>query len=376
MDRQHPGALSFLTASLPWHTGHLNLAQNVNVRKRHENVRRKPIVSCLPLLIIGRLLILQRPNMAKDKRKIILSCAVTGSVHTPTMSEHLPATPSQIIDSAVEAAEAGAAIVHLHARRAEDGKPTGDPDIFQEICSGVAARTGAIINITTGGSSNMTIEERLAYPLRAKPEMCSLNLGSMNFSIHPVAERVTNWRYDWEKPKIEGMKDGVFKNTFADIEYILGSLGESGTRFELECYDVGHLYNLAYFIDRNIIKPPMFIQAVFGILGGLGPDPENIFVMRSTADRLFGRENYHLSVLGAGRHQMSLLTVGAIMGANVRVGLEDNLFIGPGIKAKSNAEQVKKIRRILDELSLEIATPSEVREILQLKGAENVHFAC
>ncbi|MGA2050081.1 MAG: 3-keto-5-aminohexanoate cleavage protein [Terracidiphilus sp.] len=313
--------------------------------------------------------------MAKNNRKIILSCAITGSVHTPTMSEYLPITPSQIVDSALEAAEAGAAILHLHARNPEDGSPSGDPARFREICPVLAERTSAIINITTGGSSNMTIEERLAYPLLAKPEMCSLNMGSMNFSIHPVAERITDWRYDWEKPKIEGMKHGVFKNTFADIEYIVENLGESGTRFELECYDVGHLYNLAYFVDRNIIKPPIFIQAVLGILGGLGPDPENLFVMRSTADRLFGRDTYHLSVLGAGRHQMSLLTMGAIMGANVRVGLEDNLYLGPGVKATSNAEQVRKIRRILEELYFEIASPSEVREMLYLKGPESVHFA-
>jgi len=283
-------------------------------------------------------------------------------------------TPSQIVDSAVEAAEAGAAIVHLHARTAADGRPTGDPAVFREICTAVAGRSDAIINITTGGSSNMTIEERLAYPLQAKPEMCSLNLGSMNFSIHPVAEKITNWRYDWEKPKIEGMKAGVFRNTFADIEYILTNLGADGTRFELECYDVGHLYNLAYFVDRNIIKPPIFIQAIFGILGGLGGDPENLFLMRSTADRLFGRDSYLWSVLGAGRHQMSLLAMGAIMGANVRVGLEDNLFIGPGTKATSNAEQVRKIRRIVEELSFEIASPSEVRETLHLKGAENIHL--
>jgi uncharacterized protein (DUF849 family) len=312
--------------------------------------------------------------MAKNNRKIIVSCAITGSVHTPTMSEYLPITPSQIVDSALEAVGAGAAILHLHARNGEDGSPTGDPDRFREICSVLAERTNAIINITTGGSSNMTIEERLAYPLQAKPEMCSLNMGSMNFSIHPVAERITQWRYDWEKSKIEGMKNGVFKNTFADIEYILGHVGEGGTRFELECYDIGHLYNLAYVVDRNLIKPPIFIQAVFGILGGLGPDPENLFIMRSTADRLFGRDAYHFSVLGAGRHQMSLLTMGAIMGANVRVGLEDNLYIGPGVKATSNAEQVRKIRRILEELSFEIASPSEVREMLDLKGAENVHF--
>jgi uncharacterized protein (DUF849 family) len=205
--------------------------------------------------------------------------------------------------------------------------------------------------------------------------MCSLNMGSMNFSLHPVAERITNWRYDWEKEYVEGSKNVVFKNTFANIEYILRNLGEGGTRFELECYDVGHLHNLAYFVDRNIIEAPLFIQAIFGILGGLGPDPENLFVMRSTADRLFGRENYQFSVLGAGRHQMSLLTVGAILGGNVRVGLEDSLYLGPGVKAKSNAEQVKKIRRILEELSFEIATPTEVREMLQLKGAENVRFS-
>ncbi|MGD0292579.1 MAG: 3-keto-5-aminohexanoate cleavage protein [Terracidiphilus sp.] len=313
--------------------------------------------------------------MAISNRKIIISCAITGSVHTPTMSEYLPITPSQIVDSAVEAAEAGATILHIHAREPEAGRPSGDPAHFRKICPVLAERTSAIINVTTGGSSDMRIEQRLAYPLQAKPEMCSLNMGSMSFSIHPVADRITKWRYDWEKPKVEGMKDCVFKNTFADIEYILGNLGESGTRFELECYDVGHLYNLAYFVDRNIIKPPLYIQAVFGILGGIGPDPENLFVMKATADRLFGRDTYHLSMLGAGRHQMSLLTMGAILGANVRVGLEDNLYITPGVKATSNAGQVRKIRNILEQLSLEIATPSEVREMLQLKGPENVHFA-
>jgi uncharacterized protein (DUF849 family) len=313
--------------------------------------------------------------MASNNRKIILTCAITGSVHTPTMSEYLPVTPFQIVDSAVEAAAAGAAILHLHARNPEDGRPSGDPELFQQICSALAKCTNAVINITTGGSTQMTIEERLAYPLKVKPEMCSLNMGSMNFSIHPVAERITEWRYEWEKQKVEGMKDLVFKNTFADIEFILRNLGESGTRFELECYDVGHLYNLAYFVDRGIIKPPLFIQAVLGILGGLGTDPENLFMMRTTADRLFGRDGYQLSVLGAGRHQMSIVTMGALLGASIRVGLEDSVYIGPGAKATSNAEQVRKIRRILDELSIEIATPSEVRETLQLKGAENVHFA-
>lgn len=313
--------------------------------------------------------------MGNKNRKIILSCAITGSVHTPAMSEYLPITPSQIVDSALEAAQAGAAILHLHARDPESGKPSADPAHFQLICPVLADRTDAILNITTGGSARMTIEERLAYALKVKPEMCSLNMGSMNFSFHPVAERITEWRYDWEREYVEGSKNVVFKNTFSDIEYIVRHLGDQGTRFELECYDVGHLYNLAYFVDRNLIVPPIFVQAVFGILGGLGPDPENLFVMRSTADRLFGRENYQLSVLGAGRHQMSLLTVGAILGANVRVGLEDSLYLGPGLKAKSNAEQVQKMRRILEELSFEIATPSEVREMLQLKGKETVHFS-
>jgi uncharacterized protein (DUF849 family) len=313
--------------------------------------------------------------MAQKNRTIIVSCAITGSVHTPTMSEYLPITPMQIVDSALEAAQAGAAILHLHARDPESGRPSADPAHFQQICPVLAERTNAVINITTGGSTRMTIEERLAYVLQVKPEMCSLNMGSMNFSLHPVAERITNWRYDWEKEYVEGSKGVVFKNTFVDIEYILRNLGEAGTRFELECYDVGHLYNLAYFVDRKIIKTPLFIQAIFGILGGLGPDPENLFVMRSTADRLFGRENYQFSVLGAGRHQMSLVTVGAILGGNVRVGLEDSLYLGPGVKAKSNAEQVTKIRRILEDLSFEIATPSEVREMLQLKGADNVRFS-
>jgi 3,5-dioxohexanoate:acetyl-CoA acetone transferase len=313
--------------------------------------------------------------MAKNSRKVIISCAVTGSVHTPTMSEYLPVSPPQIVDSALEAAEAGAAILHLHAREPGSGKPSGDPAHFGQICPVLAARTNAILNITTGGSARMSIEQRTAYALKVKPEICSLNMGSMNFSIHPVAERISKWRYEWEQSYVEGGKDVVFKNTFADIDFILRNLGDGGTRFELECYDVGHLYNLAYFVDRSILKLPLFIQAVFGILGGIGPDPENLFLMRSTADRLFGRENYQLSILGAGRHQMSLVTVGAVMGANVRVGLEDSLYLGPGVKARSNADQVRKIRRILEELSFEIATPSDAREMLQLKGAKNVHFS-
>ncbi|HGY2300964.1 TPA: 3-keto-5-aminohexanoate cleavage protein [Pseudomonas putida] len=312
--------------------------------------------------------------MNNKNRKIIITCAVTGAMHTPTMSEYLPITPEQIAQQAIDAVEAGASIVHLHARDPIDGRPSPDPALFDQFVPEIARQTGAVINITTGGSTRMTLEERLAYPLRARPEMCSLNMGSMNFSIHPIARKFDNWKHEWEKPYVEGMEDLIFRNTFKDIKHIMQDLGESGTRFELECYDVGHLYNLAYFVDEGLIKPPFFIQSIYGILGGLGADPENLTMMRSVADRLFGRTNYEFSILGAGRHQMPLLTIGAIMGGHVRVGLEDSIYLGKGVKAKSSAEQVQKIRRILEELSYEIATPDEARQILGLKGAANVGF--
>ncbi|MDZ7863495.1 3-keto-5-aminohexanoate cleavage protein [Acidovorax sp.] len=305
--------------------------------------------------------------------KVIISCAVTGSVHTPSMSPYLPLTPDEIARQAIEAAEAGAAILHLHARNPSDGSPTADPAVFAQFVPRIKAATDAVINITTGGSTRMTLQERLAYPLIAQPEMCSLNMGSMNFSIHPAARKISEWRHDWEKPYIEGMEDLIFRNTFRDIKHILKVLGEDcGTRFEFECYDVGHLHNLAHFVDEGLVKGPLFIQAIFGILGGLGPDPENLYVMKSTADRLFGRNGYRFSVLGAGRHQMPLLTIGAAMGGNVRVGLEDSLYLGKGQLATSCADQVRKIRRILQELSLEIASPAETRAMLGLKGANAV----
>lgn len=311
--------------------------------------------------------------MDKIPNKVIISCAVTGSVHTPSMSPYLPLTPDEIAQQAIEAAEAGAAILHLHARNPADGSPTADAAVFAQFVPRIKAATDAVINITTGGSTRMTLEERLAYPLIAKPEMCSLNMGSMNFSIHPAARKITEWRHDWEKPYIEGMEDLIFRNTFRDIKHILKVLGEDcGTRFEFECYDVGHLYNLAHFVDEGLIKGPLFIQAILGILGGLGPDPENLYVMKSTADRLFGRNGYRFSVLGAGRHQMPLLTIGAAMGGNVRVGLEDSLYLGKGQLANSCADQVRKIRRILHELSLDIANPAETRAMLGLKGADAV----
>ncbi|BBQ00569.1 3-keto-5-aminohexanoate cleavage protein [Burkholderia sp. SFA1] len=310
--------------------------------------------------------------MSDSSRKVIISCAVTGATHVPTMSAHLPITPAQIRDQAIDAAEAGAAIIHLHARDPNDGRPTPDPAIFRQFVPAIAEATDAVINITTGGSTRMSLEERLAYPLQAAPEMCSLNMGSMNFSIHPLAAKVSSWRYEWEKGYVEGMEDMIFRNTFKDIRRILLELGGRGTRFEFECYDLGHLYNLAHFVDQGLIKPPFFIQSVFGILGGMGADPENMTVMRATADRLFGRENYHFSVLGAGRHQMPLVTMSAILGGNVRVGLEDSVYIAKGVKAESNAQQVRKIRRILEELSFEIASPDEARAMLGLKGRDKV----
>lgn len=306
--------------------------------------------------------------MARPQDKVIISCAVTGSVHTPAMSPYLPLSPDDIARQAIAAAEAGAAILHLHARDPADGRPTADPRVFDAFVPRISAATDAVINITTGGSTRMTLQERLAYPLQLQPEMCSLNMGSMNFSIHPAARKIREWRYDWEKPYIEGMEDLIFRNTFRDIRHILKVLGDDcGTRFEFECYDVGHLYTLAHFRDEGLVQGPLFIQGIFGILGGIGPDAENLMFMKNTADRLFG-DGYRFSVLGAGRHQMPLLTMGAVLGGNVRVGLEDSLYLGRGQLARSCAEQVLKIRRILEELSLDIATPDEARAMLGLKG--------
>jgi uncharacterized protein (DUF849 family) len=306
--------------------------------------------------------------------KVIITCAVTGAIHTPTMSSHLPITPDEITDQAVAAADAGAAILHLHARDPNDGRPTPDPKVFMQFLPRIRERTDAVVNITTGGSLTMSLEDRLAAPLLAKPEMASLNMGSINFALFPMAAKYKNWKFDWEKPYLESSDDYIFRNTFRDISHILKELGEGcGTRFEFECYDVGHLYNLAYFVDNGLVKPPFLVQSIFGIMGGIGPDPENIAVMRNTANRLFGKD-YVWSVLGAGRHQMGLVTMAAIMGGNVRVGLEDSLFIRKGQLASSNAAQVAKIRSILELLSLEAATPAEARQMLALKGRERVSF--
>jgi uncharacterized protein (DUF849 family) len=312
--------------------------------------------------------------MAAANNKVIISCAVTGGIHTPTMSESLPVTPTEIAQQSIEAAEAGAAIIHLHARDPETGAPTPDPDVFMQFLPRIKQASDAVVNITTGGGLKMTLDERLAAPLKAKPEMCSLNMGSINFAIHQMADKYTSWKHDWEEPYLRGTDDNIFRNTFRDIERILKELGEEcGTRFEHECYDIGHLYNLAYFVDKGLAKPPFFIQSIFGILGGIGTDMENVIFMKQTADRLFG-DDYVWSVLGAGRFQMPIATQSAMMGGNVRVGLEDSLFIGRGKLATSNAEQVAKIRRIIEELGMEIATPQEARDLLALKGGDDVAF--
>ena len=311
--------------------------------------------------------------MAKDG-KVIITCAVTGSIHTPTMSEYLPISPNEIAADAIAAAEAGASILHLHARN-PDGSPTPDPDVFMEFLPRIKQSTDAVVNITTGGGHGMTLEERCAGALRASPEMTSLNMGSMNFGLYPILDKPMDWKYEWEPKYLEMTRDFIFRNTFKDIEWVLQELGEGhGVRFEFECYDMGHLYNLAHFVDRGLVKPPFFVQTIFGILGGIGADIENLTHMRRIANKLFGEENYEWSILAAGRHQMSFVTTGAILGGNVRVGLEDSLYLGKGEFAKSNADQVSKIRRIIEDLSLEVATPAEARERLALKGGDQVAF--
>lgn len=300
--------------------------------------------------------------------KVIVSCAVTGSIHVPTVSEYLPITPEEIADGAIGAAEAGAAIVHLHARDPVSGRPTPDPEVFAQFLPKIRHGCHAVINITTGGGQGMSLEERSAAARVFKPELCSMNMGSMNFGLFPVLDRVTEFKHSWERDYLEGSRDFIFRNTFKDIQRLVTELGANGTKFEFECYDVGHLYNLAHFVDRKLVQPPLFVQTVFGILGGIGPEAENLMHMKATADRLFG-EDYYWSVLGAGRHQTSLVTISAILGGSVRVGLEDSIHLAKGELAKSNADQVAKIRRILTELSLEIASPQEARQMLGLKGA-------
>jgi uncharacterized protein (DUF849 family) len=307
-------------------------------------------------------------------RKVIITCAVTGSIHTPTMTPYLPLTPEEIARASIDAAEAGAAIIHLHARDPKDGRPTPDPEVFMQFLPRIKQSTDAVLNITTGGGHGMTLQERLAGALRAKPEMATCNMGSMNFGLFPMLNRYKEWKHEWEPKHLEGSRDFIFRNTFKDIEFLMKELGEGcGTRFEFECYDVGHLYTLAHFLERKIVKPPLFVQTIFGILGGIGADPENVAHMKRIADKLFG-DQYFWSVLAAGRHQLPFVSMAAIMGGNVRVGLEDSIYVGKGQLAKSNAEQVTRIRTILEALSLEVATPAEARTMLSLKGGDQVAF--
>ena len=310
--------------------------------------------------------------MAKN-RKVIITCAVTGAIHTPSMSPHLPVTPEEIIDAAVGAAEAGAALVHVHARNPKTGQPDQSPEAFEPFLKVIKQRSNCVINITTGGAPTMLVEERLKPCAHFKPEVASLNMGSMNFGLYPMLNRFKEFKHDWERPYLEGSDDRVFKNTFKDIANILTTCAENGTRFEIECYDIGHLYTLAHFVDRGLVKPPFFVQSVFGLLGGIGPHPEDVAHMKRTADRLFG-DDYHWSVLGAGRHQLPIAAMAVAMGGNLRVGLEDSLWLGPGQLAKSNADQVRAARKIIEGLGLEVATPDDAREQLQLKGADKVAF--
>lgn len=311
--------------------------------------------------------------MKKTKGKVILSCAITGSVHTPSMSPYLPVTPQQIAEQAIDAAKAGAAILHLHARDPETGKPTQAPDAFRMFLPQVKQGCDAIVNITTGGGLGMSMDERLAAAKWAAPELASMNMGSMNFNLSGAVARMTEFKFDWEKPYLENTADYIMPNTFTQIDRAMRELGDLGTRFEFECYDTSHLYNLAHFVDLGLVKPPFFVQSIFGVLGGIGTDPENILAMKTIADRLFG-DDYLLSVLAAGRHQIPFTTMNAILGGHVRVGLEDNLFIGRGELAKSNAELVLKSRRILEELGMSLATPDEARALLGTKGSDQTAF--
>ena len=308
-----------------------------------------------------------------ENNKVIISCAITGAIHTPSMSPHLPITPEEIITDSLAATEAGAAILHLHARNPEDGRPDQTPEGFSPFLSRIKQSSDAVINITTGGSPYMTVAERVAPAANHKPELASLNMGSMNFGLYPMLKRYKTFKFDWEREHLEGSKDLVFRNSFKDIEYVLETCYGNGTKFEFECYDVSHLYNLAHFADRGLVKPPFFVQSVFGLLGGIGAHHEDVMHMKRTADRLFGND-FRWSVLGAGANQFRVAAQAATLGGNVRVGLEDSLWAGRGELAISNAVQVRKVRNIIENLGLEVATPEEAREMLQLKGGDQVAF--
>lgn len=306
-------------------------------------------------------------------RKVMITCAVTGAIHTPSMSPHLPITAAEISDAAIGAAEAGAALVHVHARNPETGQPDQSPEAFAPILQVIKQRTDAVVNITTGGAPTMAIEERVRPAEQFQPEVASLNMGSMNFGLYPMLNRFKEFQHDWERPYLAESDDRIFRNTFKDIEYILTKCAEGNTRFEIECYDIGHLYTLAHFVERGLVKPPIFIQSVFGLLGGISAHPEDVMHMKRTADRLFG-DDYEWSVLGAGRNQMPVGLQSVMMGGHIRVGLEDSLWIGPKRLAKTNAEQVTKAREMIEGLGLEVASPADARALLDLKGADKTAF--
>lgn len=309
----------------------------------------------------------------RARRKVMITCAVTGAIHTPSMSPHLPITAEEIAEAALAAAEAGAALVHVHARNPVDGRPDQSPEAFEPFLKAIKRQSDVVINITTGGAPTMLVEERLKPCAHFRPEVASLNMGSMNFGLYPMLDRFKTFRFDWERPYLAGSDDRIFRNTFRDIENILTTCAANDTRFEIECYDIGHLYTLSHFVDRGLVKAPLFIQSVFGLLGGIGPHPEDVSHMRRTADRLFGKD-YQWSVLGAGRHQLPIAAMSVAMGGHVRVGLEDSLWIGPGRLATSNAEQVRAARDLIEGLGHEVATPAEARQLLALKGRDQVNF--
>ncbi len=310
--------------------------------------------------------------MAKPN-KVIITCAITGAIHTPSMSPYLPVTPEQIAESALGAAKAGAAVVHLHARNPVTGEPDQTPEGFAKFLSVIKDGSDCVINLTTGGAPTMSIEERVLPAATFRPELASLNLGTMNFGLFGMLDRFGDkLQHEWERTYLSN-RNIIFQNTFGQVEHILTTCSGNGTRFEFECYDTAHLYNLKYFLDRGLVKAPLFIQTVFGLQGGIGNHPDDVWHMKRTADRLFG-DAYRWSVLGAGRNQMNIAAMAAAMGGNVRVGIEDSIWIGPGQYAESNADQVIRVRQIIEGLGLAVATPDEAREMLQLKGSDKVRF--
>lgn len=305
--------------------------------------------------------------------KVIVSCAVTGSINVPSQSPHLPITPEQIIENCLGAAKAGAGSLHVHVRDPQTGQPTMDLDLFKEVCQEVHSKSDAVINITTGGAPTMTPEERMVGVKKFRPELASINMGSFNFGLFPIMDKIPEYKFDWEEDYLERSKDNIFKNTFYDQERIFKIMEDNGTKPEMECYDVGHLYNTAYWADKGVLKPPFWLQLIMGIMGAIQPSVDNLVHMKNTADKLFGKD-YIWSTLAAGRFEYNLCTTGVIMGGHARIGMEDNLYLGKGQLAKNNGEMVEKMVQIIRLLDHEPTTPQETREMLKLKGKEGAGF--